>query len=260
MEGESDYFLSDTSYDSSAPLTPPGIEPYNDEHNYKPSNLLILSELSLREKEKYYTLLLNNNAKFRRHSDGRFVGNIRLFSPGVKKVEKKVAKRSPDRNSFSTIYLDRMEKLKASGFINVHVQQKKSSFVYNSNAYPRLTALIAYDGDVVKPKLRSLTWLMKVMDDMYDLRYFQEATDAMRDTNGEPHAHGIEPTMNINMLVFPIFVVTKLGTNLGMKKLVDQTCWDLLYSGDYYRQNNLEVEIFSRFLQVIGYIGVYRGV
>ena len=48
---------------------------------------------------------------------------------------------------------------------------------------------------------------------------------------------------------FPVFVVRQLSTLVGLKNLVEQTCWDLLYNADSYRKDYLEVEIFMRFLQ-----------
>lgn len=40
-----------------------------------------------------------------------------------------------------------------------------------------------------------------------------------------------------------------LGSNTGLRTIVDQICWDLLYSLHVYREEFLEVEVFARFLQ-----------
>ena len=48
---------------------------------------------------------------------------------------------------------------------------------------------------------------------------------------------------------FPVFIVRQLSTLVGLKSLVEQTCWDLLYNSQFYRNDFLEVEIFMRFLQ-----------
>lgn len=50
---------------------------------------------------------------------------------------------------------------------------------------------------------------------------------------------------------FPVFIVRQLSTLVGLKNLVDQTCWDLLYNAQRYRTESLEVEIFLRFLQEV---------
>ena len=41
----------------------------------------------------------------------------------------------------------------------------------------------------------------------------------------------------------------KLSTLVGLKNLVDQTCWDMLFNAQRYRSEFLEVEVFLRFLQ-----------
>ena len=52
------------------------------------------------------------------------------------------------------------------------------------------------------------------------------------------------------LAIFPIFVVNKLGNNVGLRSLSDQLCWDILYNITIYRKDHLEIEIFSRFIQV----------
>lgn len=55
--------------------------------------------------------------------------------------------------------------------------------------------------------------------------------------------------MALAMAVFPIFVVRNIGTLVGLRTICDQTCWDLLFNITVHRQDNLEVELFARFLQ-----------
>ena len=52
---------------------------------FSAERVLVLSELSIREKERHYSFLIRYNAKFRPIEDGRFVGNIRILAPNVKK-------------------------------------------------------------------------------------------------------------------------------------------------------------------------------
>lgn len=46
-----------------------------------------------------------------------------------------------------------------------------------------------------------------------------------------------------------MFVYRFLANRLGLKALVDQTCWDMLGTIAQLRSQHLEVEIFARFLQ-----------
>lgn len=40
------------------------------------------------------------------------------------------------------------------------------------------------------------------------------------------------------------------GNRYGLRKLIDATCWDLLYNAHSLRKRLLSVEIFARFLEV----------
>jgi hypothetical protein len=166
------------------------------EGGYRPESILVLSALSAREKEKYYILLLNNDAKFRKDEDGNYIANIRLFGPNVKKLAcPYTPKPKKDGNSFAAVYQERYERLKAYGFIKVDVRQNRSSnFIMNVNAFPRFVSLIAHENDVVRPKLRSLNWLMKIVDDLYDQRYALEAAEAEKEAaTDEGVARGVNP-------------------------------------------------------------------
>jgi hypothetical protein len=219
------------------------------EEPFRPQKAIILSELSTREKEKYYSFLLMNHARFTRDSEGRYVTNIRLLAPGMKKsevlqtLEQKKKKETNSTSNYALVFQERLTKLRNNGFIAVKVsgihQYNYDSFDYNT--YPRFVALIAYENETVKPKLRPLSWVMKMIEDLYDARFAYEKHDVEREDDMS--------SFDMILLIFPIFVVRKLGTTVGLKSLVDSTCWDLLFSLDYYRNDYLECELFGRFLQ-----------
>ena len=52
---------------------------------FRAERVLLLSELQIREKEKYYALLIKDEVKFRPMNDDRYVGNIRVLAPKIKK-------------------------------------------------------------------------------------------------------------------------------------------------------------------------------
>lgn len=213
----------------------------NNYTDFHPTKLIVLSELSTREKEKYYKLILSNAAKFRVDNEGRFITNIRLLAPGIRKQEiietKKI--KSKEKNNYASIFQERLEKLKKEGFISVEIQGIVDHFDYM--VYPRFTSLIAFQHDIIKPKLRPLSWIMKILEDIYDARFIHEKHEIEREEDA--------PAIDLILAIFPVFVVRRLGTNIGLKSLVDQTCWDLLYSLHIYRRDYLELEIFGRFLQ-----------
>jgi hypothetical protein len=208
-------------------------------NEFHPTKLIILSELPAREKEKYFRLLLQQNAKFIRRHDGtdtKYIAHLRLLAPYVKKPEEERKKK--ESSNYALTFQERLTKLRNEGFVQVNIVGI-DPFEYT--AYPRFTSLIAYNNDTVKPKLRPLAWLMKHVEDIYDSRFEHEKNEVEREEDS--------PSFDLILLIFPVFVVRKLGTKVGLKTLVDQTCWDLLYSAHVYRRDYLELEIFSRFLQ-----------
>jgi len=114
-----------------------------------------------------------------------------------------------------------------------------TDFDYNASA--RFSCLIAVPGETVKPRLRALPWVMRLIEDAYDARFAHEKMDVERE---DDNAFFDQQLAN-----FPVFVVRQLSTLVGLKNLVEQTCWDLLYNAESYRKSFLEVEIFMRFIQ-----------
>ena len=81
---------------------------------------------------------------------------------------------------------------------------------------------------------------MKIIEDIYDYRFSYEKNDVEKEEESL--------SFDLMLLIFPVFVVRRIGTNSGLKRLVDQISIDLLYNIHCYRKNYLEYEIFARFL------------
>jgi len=205
---------------------------------FNPAKVVVLSELPMKEKEKYYQLLLMNNAKFIRDSEGKYIANLRLLAPGIKKIDPILERKKKDGGNYALTFQERLTKLRQEGFIQVQIVGVQP---FDYNAFPRFTALIAFRNEIVKPKVRHLSWVMKLVEDIYDNRFAHEKHDVEREDDA--------PSFDLILLIFPVFVVRRLGTRVGLKSLLDQTCWDLMYSTHVYRQDYLELEIFARFLQ-----------
>lgn len=197
--------------------------------NFQPTKVIVLSELTSREKEKYFQFLLLNQTKFRREylssnssadqvPEVRYIANIRLLAPNVRKPEEE--KKKKETSNYAITFQERLVKLRNEGFIQVNVVNTDPGFDYR--LYPRFTSLIANRFDTVRPKLRPMTWVMKYVEDIYDARFEHEKNDVEREDDA--------PSFDLILLIFPVFVVRRLGTNKGLKSIVDQMCWDLLYS------------------------------
>lgn len=208
------------------------------QQQFNPSRAIILAELSTRQKEKYYQLLLSNNVKYHRDSEGRYVASVRMLAPGLRK-EAETKKIAPLTSSCTISFDNRLNRLQQQIPVSIRILGVES---FDYGPYARYTALISENGDVVRPKIQSLSWLMKKIELLYDARFAHEKMDVERDDE-------LSATDKLVKL-FPVFVVKHLSTVVGLLKgLVDQTGWDLLLNVDIYRQEYLEVEIFARFLQ-----------
>jgi hypothetical protein len=145
--------------------------------------------------------------------------------------------------SNSLPFEERLQRLQAASEHPIAVQFAGQSELFDYNSYPRFSVLIANQGDTVSPRPKLLSWLMRAIEEIYDARFAHEAAEVGR---GESDFVA-EQVSNL----FPAFVVKRLSTKVGLRSLVDQTCWDLLYNSHVYRRDYLEVEMFCRFLQVL---------
>ncbi len=209
------------------------IPPFYSDH------LIVLADLPIKEKEKYYNFLLNHNVRFVRDESGaetKYVANVRLLAPGVKRADYLLKSKELDASVATASNIAMEDKLSKIHDINVKIVGV-DQFEYKS--YTRLTNLIAADGETIKPRHRILSWLMKTIEELYDSRFNYEKYDEERDPN--------IPEDKLAQ-IFPCFVVKRIGLIQGLKHICYQTCWDIVYNTQYYRKQYLEIETFSKFL------------
>ena len=106
-----------------------------------------------------------------------------------------------------------------------------------------LSDALAAGGSKVVPKRRPLVWVMKLIEEIYDSRYTQDIADLQKEETAD------RDTSDRDTNLFPVFVIAHISKRYGLKSLVEQTAWDLLYSVSVMRKDSLEIEIFARFLQ-----------
>jgi hypothetical protein len=227
------------------------------DERFNPTRTVVLSELSAREKEKYYALLINSGARFYldhssvadgpEEAEPLYVANVRVLAPGVKREQRKSASKEGGKTSVdgrtSTppgVKLSRLQE--SGGHLSVTFSGVKP---FNYSPYIRFVALIAQDGAEAAPKVRILSWAMKLIEELYDARFTHEKSDVERDD--DKLSSSIEG--KLQQQVFPVFIYKQITTLLGLRHIIEQNCWDLVYNVDRLRIDYLEVEIFGRFLQ-----------
>ena len=138
---------------------------------FAPTRAMVLSEMSMREKEKYYSLLLSNEAKFFQDEHGNYIASVRVLAPGMSKRVGDQQAGEPGRNAHEEYlkhalllpYEERMlfieehtrgaSSYSESGNFNyppgLKIAIAQGSLQFEFHAYPRLTTLIADNGDIV---------------------------------------------------------------------------------------------------------------
>jgi hypothetical protein len=203
---------------------------------FNPLRVVVLSELTAREKDRFYQILVEQDAKFHLDSNSRIVSNVRLLGPNAPRlIEEGRQHKVKEQIGFSQ-RLARLDNAPVEG-VQVAIQGVPD---IDYSSYRTFVALASEDGEIVKPKKHVLTWVMRLVEDFYDARFTAEKINVERDPNQVSSAP---------MDSFPIFVVKQLCTLVGLKPIVDQFCWDLLYNAHIYRRDFLEMEIFMRFVQ-----------
>ena len=96
----------------------------------------------------------------------------------------------------------------------------------------------------ITPKHKVLAWLTRTIEELYDARFeVIPAVEIEEDSLFARPQQEVPP--------FPVFIYETWGKLYGLKHLVDQTCWDLLYNTQCLRKNNIHVETFGLFLEEV---------
>jgi len=122
--------------------------------------------------------------------------------------------------------------------------------LFDYSVYPKFYSLISLR-DNIAPKLRPLSWLMRLIEEIYDNRYARDTAELREDAEGAAQAAGAPPQSSRakGPTDYPSFVVEFFSKRYGLPQLIDQTCWDLLYNVHAARKEYLEVEVFARFVE-----------
>ena len=212
--------------------------------NY-PSRLVILSEMGVKEKEKYFNLISGAGAKCSvvQMDDGsvRYVVNLRMLQKGVKSTSL----------HYSQDYLSKYNSGDAPSSTNFHRNEivTQLNFVdcepFNIQLYPKMISFICVNGDTVKSKTKLLSWLMKNIDDLYDSRFACEKNYRLKEANSESVTGGYSDEMIDS---FPAYVYQRMLTTQGLRHIVAYSVMEIIYNTEIYRATYLEVDTFAKFL------------
>ena len=234
--------------------------------------VIYFSDLRESEKEKYLTFLVENNVKFWKEpgpedgGDGLYTATIRLEPQNEKKQSKKKSTGTPKSAQKKMTWKQQKmasEKLTKGESLHLYArhagrppaeEQRLVGAMYGNGggeesggefaSYQTFSRLITMK-DRLKPRKRPITWLMRLIEEIYDARFIHDSADFKDDGTSVP---GEQSKQRLSHQ-FPVFVVDFFSKRYGLRNIVDQNCWDLLFNVNMYREKHLEVAVFGRFLE-----------
>jgi hypothetical protein len=114
------------------------------------------------------------------------------------------------------------------------------SSLFDFSAYTRFVSLVRVS-ESVRPKNRGALWLSRIIEELYDARYARDLTALYAGEGG-----GADDALAVT---FPDFAYAFFEKRYGLAALVQQHCWDLLYTTHCARrEGGPGAETFARFL------------
>jgi hypothetical protein len=124
--------------------------------------------------------------------------------------------------------------------------------LFDYSEYRRFTSRIG-GAETTRPKERPIAWLMKYVEEIFDDRYAKDTQELKEGGAGgdgaDAGAAAAAAAAGGVTTPFPTFVVEYFTKKFGLRSLIDQCCWDLLFNVHRLRKEHLEVEAFARFLE-----------
>ena len=121
-------------------------------------------------------------------------------------------------------------------------EERMINFLYGSNddveidefaSIKTFSKLITIRDRLKPPKKRPVTWLLRLIEEIYDARFIHDSQDFREDGSSVP-----EISKSRLSHQFPIFVVDFFSKRYGLRTLVDQNCWELLFNVNLYRETS----------------------
>ena len=170
--------------------------------DFAPSRIVLLESLDPSERDAYFQLLLSSRVKIHQNEDGNYVANVRLQPP----------------TAVSTVS-STMNESQGDTTVDNANQNTVHEGVRPSITTDRATA----DEQSGQPRLRSFSWLMKIIEELYDLRFKYDTSD--------------EESQSLSFLNF---VNQTLVTLKGTSKSADQMATDFHHTLEYYNNFTLQ--------------------
>lgn len=116
-----------------------------------------------------------------------------------------------------------------------------------SYGFPKFESLLEPPAVGSQNSERPLSWLMRVMEDIYDARFTHDSAEFVQNVDNDASAAADRPGRMSD--IFPVFCYDYFAKKYGLKPLVERNAHELLRCVEAKRGDHLEVQIFARFLE-----------
>ena len=204
------------------------------------------------ERQAFSNFFIQSDIKFSRNSAGEFEAIVRMVPPGFDlevhaERDRLRSLHSPLTHSLppypSPLSASQSSVQPRAAVADDRAHGRGSSRPGESYGFPKLESLLAPSGTSSSGR-RPLSWLMRVMEDIYDARFAHDSAEFQTDDSG---AEVARPGRMSD--IFPVFCFDHLSKKYGLRSLVDRTAHELLRAVADRRGDHLEIQIFARFLE-----------
>lgn len=210
------------------------------------SRRVVLADLPLPEKERFYEFLVANKVEFVANQDGdSYVAMIRVVPPEpttarltgrVRQAAKTKRAASADPSKARTLTQPSMSLTAPSQDAATTLKAAQSvlrrRYTRFCNLLPTLTA---------PPKALRRISLIRFADEVYDARYEKDSAYIKNEAAGEGSTKLPQ--------TFPEFVYEYAAKRYGLKALVSTNCWGMVSSTELLRGQHSGIDLYGKFLE-----------
>eukprot|EP00945_MAST-04E_sp_MAST-4E-sp1_P006562 g6562.t1 len=218
--------------------------------------VVVMNKLDDAEKEMYFQFLLENDIQFSKVDDDCYIANVRMVvQPKTPDAERKKANEKKSKAVARRLALGHSAKIYGRRASRPPQEMARVVNAIATRFSEKLKSTMGFKSrnqwmrDKISPRRRHYAWTLKMIEEIYRDRYEHDTADLRAASKGNPEKKTDDGNEERLSNIFPVFVIDFLSKRFGLRSLVDQHAWDLIYNVHAMRKEFLEVEIFARFLE-----------
>lgn len=191
---------------------------------FRASSAIVVAELEPDTRRYVLELLaMHGTVKVVREGTHRRIARVRILSPGGADDVSEDAELGTQRSGIEK----HRELINIARLSEQEIENRTKQLLIHGldcAPFPRFCVLANELGSPAEaPRVRPLAWLMRLIEDIYELRCCESS--------------------------FPLVTVNAIRGHYGLDQIAAARCWDVVYTVLATRARRVEVELFARFLQ-----------